>query len=729
MRLPTLVAFIRSDRYLKHVLLAALSLTGACAAQTGNAPENPFSQELRLSKYPGLIQEFGKLAERLRNEVQPPPDRSRSQILPVLPESTTYYVAFANYGDAAHQALRIFEDELRHSAVLRDWWGQTLKGADGAKFENAVEKFYELSQYLGDEIVASGNTEAHIAFTVVAPVRKPGLKGFLASLTQEWPGISKPVVRVLDEQELAAVGTDNLHEKTPVILVRGDFVIAAPDLEAAREFNRALNRKDQTFPSTAFGARLLQSYQSGTGFLAGADLQRMLRQMPSGEPPQAQEMLTSTGFDNVKFLIWQHKGLFGESGSQMEIGFSGPRHGIPAWLAAPGELGSLDFASPNAVMVWAVRLKNLAEIFDDVRTLAMVTNPNSFASLDQMQQMLGVDLRNDLLSHLQGETTFELNGVADQKPEWKAILRVNDPEQLQRTLSKLLSASGQTPTPSVVDGVRYYSFVVPSPKATTQSSYTFADGYMVIASTQQLAEQSIQMHRSGTSLAKSGDFSSARGGAEQVSGLMYYAPTAMWAGTAQTASPELAAQLFSHLQSTPVLVRTYADEDRIRVASNSGGADAGAIMVLAAIAVPNLLRARISANESSAVGTMRTIVTAQVSYSAMYPAKGYARDLASLGRDSGSTSPQHAGLLDWTGGDASCSGRTECMKSGYRFTMSSRCTQNKCGEFTVVATPLSSNTGVRSFCAMSDGVLRFSLVSPAENSISSSKCQGWTRLP
>ena len=38
------------------------------------------------------------------------------------------------------------------------------------------------------------------------------------------------------------------------------------------------------------------------------------------------------------------------------------------------------------------------------------------------------------------------------------------------------------------------------------------------------------------------------------------------------------------------------------------------ILIIAAIAIPNLLRARIAANESSAVGSVRTLVTSQVTY-------------------------------------------------------------------------------------------------------------------
>ena len=54
------------------------------------------------------------------------------------------------------------------------------------------------------------------------------------------------------------------------------------------------------------------------------------------------------------------------------------------------------------------------------------------------------------------------------------------------------------------------------------------------------------------------------------------------------------------------------------------------ILIIAAIAIPNLLRSKIAANESSAVGSVRTIGTAEVTYSSSW-GTGYAADLASLG--------------------------------------------------------------------------------------------------
>ena len=57
----------------------------------------------------------------------------------------------------------------------------------------------------------------------------------------------------------------------------------------------------------------------------------------------------------------------------------------------------------------------------------------------------------------------------------------------------------------------------------------------------------------------------------------------------------------------------------------------GIILIIAAIAVPALTRARVSANESSAVGSVRSINTAEISYAAAYPNLGFATTLSFLG--------------------------------------------------------------------------------------------------
>src|SRR5258707_71003 len=55
------------------------------------------------------------------------------------------------------------------------------------------------------------------------------------------------------------------------------------------------------------------------------------------------------------------------------------------------------------------------------------------------------------------------------------------------------------------------------------------------------------------------------------------------------------------------------------------------ILIIAAIAIPNLLRSRMAANEASAVGSLRTINTAEVTSQPPYPNVGFAANIGALG--------------------------------------------------------------------------------------------------
>jgi type IV pilus assembly protein PilA len=72
------------------------------------------------------------------------------------------------------------------------------------------------------------------------------------------------------------------------------------------------------------------------------------------------------------------------------------------------------------------------------------------------------------------------------------------------------------------------------------------------------------------------------------------------------------------------------------------------ILIIAAIAIPNLLRSRIAANEASAVGSLRTLNTSEVTYNSTYPNAGFACSLAALGppASGASASSSAAGLIE-----------------------------------------------------------------------------------
>lgn len=109
------------------------------------------------------------------------------------------------------------------------------------------------------------------------------------------------------------------------------------------------------------------------------------------------------------------------------------------------------------------------------------------------------------------------------------------------------------------------------------------------------------------------------------------------------------------------------------------------ILIIAAIAIPNLLKSKIAANQSSAVASLRTINTSEVTYSSTYN-QGYTSTLAQLGPPaSGSSTSATAGLID-----SVLSGGT---KSGYTFAYTAgTAVGGSTPTYQVTATPVSVGT-------------------------------------
>jgi len=126
------------------------------------------------------------------------------------------------------------------------------------------------------------------------------------------------------------------------------------------------------------------------------------------------------------------------------------------------------------------------------------------------------------------------------------------------------------------------------------------------------------------------------------------------------------------------------------------------ILIIAAVAIPNLLRSKIAANEASAADSVRQIATAQYAYAAAYPNVGYSPNLASLGGPDAGCNPSTATacLID-----ALLSGGS---KSGYQlFSAGFASGGGPNSSFVSSSAPLTYDvTGVRDFCLVTDGVLR-----------------------
>jgi type IV pilus assembly protein PilA len=125
------------------------------------------------------------------------------------------------------------------------------------------------------------------------------------------------------------------------------------------------------------------------------------------------------------------------------------------------------------------------------------------------------------------------------------------------------------------------------------------------------------------------------------------------------------------------------------------------ILIIAAIAIPNLIRSKMAANEASAVASLRTYNTSIVAYSTTYQTDPPGTSLAVLGPASIPSSTA-ADLVDQLLGSATP------VKSGYSFTYSAG-TATSTGvitTYTILADPSNSSTGQRHFFTDQSGVIR-----------------------
>lgn len=158
--------------------------------------------------------------------------------------------------------------------------------------------------------------------------------------------------------------------------------------------------------------------------------------------------------------------------------------------------------------------------------------------------------------------------------------------------------------------------------------------------------------------------------------------------------------------------------------------------IILIVAIPNLMHSRKAANEAEGAGMVRTLTTTEITYSITYPKAGYAPNLETLGPGgpacaSGQGTEKHACLID---GELGCAGGTSgqwCSKGQYKYSIVGVKPQGSTvtTDFIITATPVTSGSTGKNYCAMSDAVVRFREGPPLGKALSSvDECAKWEVL-
>lgn len=512
------VAVLQGSVQVIHAGIHSLLHPGDQITTNDNLNPAPLEQQFAWSpdrqKYLGILAQLSIVEHRI-GQIPFPQPRYSSDLLPRVPDATLLYVSIPNLGDFLSQANSIFQDQLKQSPALQQWWSQG-KGHNTDDLNTLIEKLHDVSQYLGDEVVIAGIKQVdRPAVAVLADVKKSGLED---ELQRQFSGTAHGFV-VLNEKSLAATSAAEPARANNgpggYALVRDHEVLFSNSVSTLKQLDAQLNAGASGFAAGDFGKQISAAYDRGAGIILAADLHQMMAGgfQRAHQNPARQAMAQNSGMEGLSYLIAEHREMNGVPENHLNLQFSGTRQRIASWLGSPAPMGSLEFVTPNAAVAVAMLSKDPAAIADDMMT--MTSAGGAKADWSEADAKLQISIRDDLMANLGGDFLVALDGPVLPTPSWKAVIEVNDAGRLESTLERLAqSVNNQVKgskghavaiEPSEVGGQRFYA-IHDLTSGNIFAHYTFSRGFMIIAPSRALLIEALQTNASGNSLARSPSF-------------------------------------------------------------------------------------------------------------------------------------------------------------------------------------------------------------------------------
>jgi hypothetical protein len=509
------VAVLQGSVQVAHAGIQAILRPGQQMATSDSLASEPLVEQFAWSpdrqKYIGLLAELANIQHEIARIPFPEP-RYSSDLLARMPADTLLYISIPNVGDYVAQANSIFQDQLKQSPQLQQWWLKT-HAKDPNALSDAVAKLHDVSQYLGDEVVAVGFGDGkQSGFAVIADVERSGLG---QELEQQFSD-SRSRLTVLDPAALASASAPSGGISGGYVLVRDHEVIVSNTLANLRQINARLDAGTSGFASSDFGQQIGAAYSRGAGIILAANLHDMIQERMARTSQNAprEATLERTGLNGLQYLIAEHRESNGLPRNHLNVQFAGPRRRIASWLASPAPMASLDFVSPAASIAVGALTKDPAAIADDLMQIVAQKNGRA-ADWSQIDSKLQISVRDDLLASLSGEFLLAFDGPVLPTPSWKIVIGVNNPNALENALERVTTAiRSQMQDPkahpvtieSANDNGRTFYGIRDDETGTIMAYYTFADGYLIVAPDRALIVDALRIQASGSSLARSASF-------------------------------------------------------------------------------------------------------------------------------------------------------------------------------------------------------------------------------
>jgi hypothetical protein len=567
----------------------------------------PVKEEISWSRdaerYLSLLAELSSIRNEINKKVTLPGSRYSTRLLDMVPEGTVFYAAIPNLSATISESQKILQERIQQNEALREWWESERKSSHKEpEFEQIVEKIREFGQYLGAEIVVSatmdeqGHPEGPL---VLAELSNPaGIRPFIEQQIATLGAGSKNgnAIRFISDPFAADLQTEGEPENRkngPEILIwiNNDILVAAPRLDHLRQLATGMNSSSGSgFVGSPLYSRIADIYREGAGLVVAADLEKIIASTLKNDSKHANgkqptDTLRQVGLLNLKYFVLELKENQGKSQNKAVLTFNEQRQGIASWLAAPGPMGALEFVSPDANVAAAFVVKEPILLVDDLLNLV----PDMRKHLGEIEAKHGLNIRNDFAAPLGGEFAFAIDGPVLPTPAWKMVFEVYDPVRLQQSLERVIAEmnlwaarEGKTGFQwerAEIGGRTYHT--LKSVDTGVEVSYTFTNGYLIVAPSKALVERAVRYRESGYTLLRSPKFTAIlpEDGNTNFSALFYHDLSSLikpFAEQMASSAKGLPAEQRKSLESLatlspPSLAYAYAQSDRIVFATNSNG--------------------------------------------------------------------------------------------------------------------------------------------------------------
>lgn len=556
--------------------------TDASLVQTPVRDEVAWSRD--STRYLALLSEFNTIKKGL--EAMPSPGlRYQSKLLPYVSSDAVLYAAIPNVSATLAEAQRLFNDRLQQSEVLRAWWTEQQ---DGPKMQQMVDTLRRFSEYLGDEIVFTVDSNGSGEYSdplILAEVKLPGLEGFLntelRNLSQHGASGLPEIVHLDANPEQSNNPRywrnrrrEGAHNSGPMqIGLKDGLLVIAWSQDQLNEV--AQRASSQPEPANTLLLNNVQSaYQNGAGWLMCVNMEQIARNSVGNGRGKHGGPKLPKGIDNMRDLIVERRDIGGRVETKATLTFEGSRWGMAAWLAEPSPMGSLDFVSPNATFAVSMALRNPSWMLSDLFQTWAEEDPHFEEELQQFWRETHIQLSPSLAEPLGGEFTFALDGPLIPLPSWKFAVEVNSPDRLQWAIEQFANSAKVNLTKEQSGNRTYYTLT--TEKLSYEIDYVYVDGYLLAAPSRALLNKAIQNRETGYVLSRSDAFRSQlpKDGRLNFSALVYH-------NIGSVVKP-LADQFGN---AAPGLIYAYGERDRITVAT--AGSFFG--LDLNALALPKLI--------------------------------------------------------------------------------------------------------------------------------------------